>query len=68
MPQGQVSKWVNGAQEGLIMGDDGQEAPFALVDVADKSTEGSLAEGLRVEYDIRDAGNRLEGWNVRLLT
>jgi cold shock CspA family protein len=67
MPQGQVSKWVPGADEGLIMGDDGQEVVFTAEELADKNTAGNLAEGRRVDYDMKEDGGRQLGWNVRLL-
>jgi hypothetical protein len=67
MPQGQVSKWVAGADEGRILGDDGQEVELHPRDLADPSTEGNLAVGQRVDYEVKDSGSGLTGWNVRLL-
>ncbi len=67
MPQGQVTKWVAGADQGIITGDDGQEVGFTAEELADKNTVGNLAQGLRVDYDIREDGGERTGWNVRLL-
>ena len=68
MPQGQIKKWVSGAEDGTILGDDGQDVGFRRYDLADPSPADSLAEGQRVEYEIKDSGSGLQGWNVQLLT
>jgi cold shock CspA family protein len=68
MPQGQITKWVSGADEGTILGDDGQNVGLRRDELADPSSADNLAEGQRVEYEIKDSGSGPVGWNVRLLT
>lgn len=68
MPQGQISKWVSGAEDGVIQGDDGQGVDFSRYSLAESTSADSLAEGQRVEYELKDTGSAQVGWNVRLLT
>jgi hypothetical protein len=65
MPQGQVSKWVDG--EGEISGDDGQQVHLRTADLADPNSANNVAVGQRVDYEIKTDDGALVGWNVRLL-
>jgi cold shock CspA family protein len=70
LTQGQVTKWVSGGDEGTIAGDDGREVWFSRDTLADPkgADYDNLAEGRRVDYELKEANSRAEGWNVRLLT